>query len=77
MELKSSACDVQCLGMLHMDVHCQILRFLHLIHSRKIHVPTTMLSGAHHYGLTILVVARGVCGVEKFLIMDRMHQTMD
>ena len=71
MELKSSACDAQCLEMLHMDVHFQVLRFLHLMYLPKIQGLTTMLSDTHHCGLTILVVARGMCGVEKFLIMER------
>ena len=75
MELKSDAYDAQSPRMLHMDVHYHVLGFLHMMHSPKIQVWTTMLSSTHHCGLTILVDARGMCGAENFLIMERMHQT--
>ena len=75
MELKFSACDVRSLGMLHMDVYCQDFGFLHLMHLPRIQRPTTMLLDTHHCGLTILVVAQGMCGVEKYLVMERKHQT--
>ena len=75
MELKSNACDVWSLEMLHIDVHCQNLGFLHLMHFPKIQAPTTMLLGTYHYGSTILIVAQGVCGTTKIWIMERMHQT--
>ena len=75
MELKSNACDAQTLGILHMDVHCQDLGFLYLMYSPKIQAPTNMLLGTYYYGLTILVVAQGVCGTEKILIIERMHHT--
>ena len=52
-------------GMLHMDVHYQNRRFLHLMHLPKIQAPTIILSDTHHCGLTILVVARGMCGAKK------------
>ena len=75
MELQSDAYDVQSSEMLHMDVHCQDLGLLHLMHSPKIQMLTTMLSGTHHYGLTILIVVRGCCEVAKYLVMERVHQT--
>ena len=54
MKLKFSACDARSLGMLHMDVHCQDLGFLHLMHLSKIKGPTTMLLGTYHCGFDYL-----------------------
>ena len=66
MELKFSACDARSFGMLHMDVHCQDLGFLHLMHLPKIQRSTTMLLGTHHCRSTILVIAWGMSEAEKF-----------
>ena len=49
-----------------LDVHCQDLRFLHLMHSPKIQRPTIMLLSTHHCGSSILVVIQGMCGTKKF-----------
>ena len=53
--------------MLHMDIDCQDLGFLHLMHLPKIQGLTTILLGTHHCGSILLVVARGTCGAKKIL----------
>ena len=74
MELKSSACDARSPEMLHINIDCQDLGFLYLMHLPKMQGLSTMLSSPHHCGLTILIIAQCVWGRKKFLIIDRMHQ---